>query len=124
MSKKKKRYCKCKSKPVSNAHGSDRHHCLFQGRHWDGGYAQALRQQFVYLIPVAVHRQLHNELLHDVPRPPDDMCKTAWLEFQKNREYVESLDMLSAIQWLRVNIPYEPFQVAMQMQYLFFKGKL
>lgn len=59
---------------------TDYHHILFQKRHWQQGYAKALREH-PYMgkyIPVAtLHRSIHSKI-HDVPTPNGAECRRAY----------------------------------------------
>lgn len=59
----------------------DYHHLLYQRRHWDSGYAKALRNH-PYMgkkIPRnTLHRIIH-EKLHDIPCPNDSICRKVYL---------------------------------------------
>lgn len=60
----------------------DKHHILFQGRHWHQGYARALREHeyLVKYIPRdTLHREIHSKI-HDVPVPRGKECRIAFEE--------------------------------------------
>ena len=69
----------------------DYHHFLFQKRHWQNGYAKALREHPYcgkYIPQFTLHRELHSKI-HDVPCPNGKECRRAYfhlLEAEKNGE--------------------------------------
>lgn len=80
LAKQKKRSCDS---------GKDFHHLLFQKRHWQQGYAKALREH-PYMgkhIPRGtLHREIHSKI-HDVPCPNGKECKLAFEEvLRRERE--------------------------------------
>ncbi|MBR3135184.1 hypothetical protein IKG54_01285 [Candidatus Saccharibacteria bacterium] len=67
---------KCDSKK------SDWHHLLYQGRHWDKGYAKLLRAHpylKVYIPQYTLHRKIHSKI-HDIPCPNEEELKDAYVE--------------------------------------------
>lgn len=60
----------------------DKHHLLFQGRHWQQGYAKALREHIYmtkYIPRDTLHREIHAKI-HDIPCPNGRECKKAFEE--------------------------------------------
>lgn len=119
MGKKKARRRRPHTPPLS---AKDKHHICYQGRHWNSGYAKSIRGAFVRPVPVIWHRELHSGL-SDVPLPPADMLKQAWLDYQKDKWYIDSMGVCQAIAWLYVHIPDVEFRKAMQYQLDFFSVK-
>ena len=103
--------------------GSNKHHCLFQGRHWNTSYAKQLRTAFVREVPVSIHNELHNEWLHDVPVPDGALLKEAWEAYMEDKVIIDSFDVCRACAWLYVHIPDIEFRKAMQSQLDFFVAK-
>lgn len=118
MSKKKRR--RCRGTPPLTA--KDSHHICYQGRYWDKGYAKAIRNAFVRPVPVVWHRELHSKL-STVPVPDGALLKKAWLEYQEEKWYIDSMGVCQAIAWLYVHIPDVEFRRAMQFQLDFFASK-
>lgn len=59
---------------------TDYHHILFQKRHWQQGYAKALREHPYmgkYIPRATLHREIHSKI-HDVPTPNGVDCKRAY----------------------------------------------
>jgi hypothetical protein len=57
-------------------------HFLYQKRHWQQGYAKALRNHWycgAYIPQFTLHRAIHSKL-HDVPVPNGKDCKRAYEE--------------------------------------------
>lgn len=120
MSKKRKRRNRQKTQPT----GRNRHHLLFQGRHWDSGMAKELRNYFVYYIPISIHNELHNHLLHDVPKPPPEAMKPLHLAWKEQKGILDHFGIIEALEWLEKACDYEPFQMAMRKQRNFLEQKL
>lgn len=104
--------------------GTNRHHLLFQGRHWTTPYAKQLRTAMVREIPISIHNRLHNELLHDVPKPAEKVLETAWKAYQEQKTSVDALGICETILWLYNAIPDEAFRACMMIQYRFFDSEL
>lgn len=120
MSKKRKRRNRQRTQPT----GRNRHHLLFQGRHWDSGMAKELRNYFVYYIPISIHNELHNHLLHDVPKPPPEAMKPLHLAWKEQKGILDHFGIIEALEWLEKACDYEPFQMAMRKQRNFLEQKL
>lgn len=83
----------------------DYHHFLFQRKHWQQGYAKALREHWymgIYIPRDTLHREIHSKI-HDVPVPNGKDCKKVFEELvMLEREglinaedsYYERLDFL------------------------------
>lgn len=123
MAKKKKWKKRNRCKTVSQKQ-RNRHHLLFQGRHWTSPYAKQLRQHMVREIPISIHNELHNHIIHDIPKPSEDILATAWKDYQKNADYIDSLNICQLILWLYDEIPDEAFRACMMVQYRFFDSKI
>ena len=120
MSKKRKRRNRQKTQPT----GRNRHHICFQGRHWDSGMAKELRNYFVCYIPISIHNELHNHLLHDVPKPPPEAMKPLYLALKEQKGILDHFGIIEALEWLEKACDYEPFQMAMRKQRNFLEQKL
>lgn len=120
MSKKRKRRNRQKTQPT----GRNRHHICFQGRHWDSDMAKELRNYFVYYIPISIHNELHNHLLHDVPKPPPEAMKPLYLAWKEQKGILDHFGIIEALEWLEKACDYEPFQMAMRKQRNFLEQKL
>lgn len=120
MSKKRKR----RNRQKTQTTGRNRHHLLFQGRHWDSGMAKELRNYFVYYIPISIHNELHNHLLHDVPKPPPEAMKPLYLAWKDQKGILDHFGIIEALEWLEKACDYEPFQMAMRKQRNFLEQKL
>lgn len=63
------------------------HHILFQGLHWQQGYAKLLREHpyMGKMVPAAtLHAMIHSKI-HDVPRPNRDDLKRAYKELLRRQ---------------------------------------
>ena len=118
MSKKKRRRRRC-TPPLT---AKDRHHILYQARYWNSGYAKALRTAFTRPVPVLWHRELH-QLLTNVKTPNTALIRQAWIDYQKDKDVIDSMGVCQAIAWLYVHIPDVEFRRAMQFQLDFFATK-
>lgn len=120
MGKKKKRRVR-RNPPLT---ARDRHHLTFpKNQDWGKGYAKLICQSFVRQVPVVYHRELHSKLTH-VPLPSEELLRQAWVEYQKNKDEIDSYGVCRAAAWLYVNIPDPEFRAAMQFQIDFFTTRL
>jgi hypothetical protein len=77
---------KRKSRP--DYYTKDFHHLLFQGRHWQQGYARLLRQHPYmgkYIPQATLHREIHSKI-HDIPTPNGAECRMAYNEICRLEE--------------------------------------
>lgn len=86
--------------------------------------AKELRGYFVYYIPISVHNELHNHLLHDVPKPPPEAMKPLYLAWKDQKGILDHFEIIEALEWLEKACDYEPFQMAMRKQRNFLEQKL
>lgn len=119
MAKKKKR--KQRRTPYT---GQNRHHLLFQARHWNVGRAKILRNAFVRMLDVRIHDELHNRVLHDVPQPSAEAITSVFNAFLANEQEINQLGIVEAAEWLQNACDEEPFHSAMERQAHFLKEKL
>lgn len=90
--------------------GLDWHHILFQRRHWQQGYAKALREHWYmgkYIPRDTLHRTIHSKI-HDVPTPHGRECKKAFEELCR-RERDGSINKNDSIE-KRINFLIEMWQ--------------
>ena len=81
MAKKKKR----KRRAPVNPSMLNCHHILWQARHWDNGYAKALRnhEYMKKMIPRdTLHKEIHSEI-SDIPMPSGKLCEKAYREIER-----------------------------------------
>lgn len=119
----KKRRKRAKARSYATISRVNRHHLLFQARYWDCGMAKELRNVFIYWLPVEIHNELHNHVLHNVPKPPSDALKTLYLAFLDERHMIYQLDILNALKWLEMHCPDDAFKQAMRVQREFLSHK-
>lgn len=103
---------------------SNRHHLIYQGRHWHTGYAKLLRDHFVRTLNVGLHNELHNAVLHDVPRPSDAEIKELWFKYLADQERIDAMDIKEACKWLFLECEDPAWQACMARQYYFFSERL
>lgn len=104
--------------------GRNRHHLLFQGRHWTTHYAKLLRLATIRELPIKIHNELHNQVLHDVPKPAEKLLETAYKDYLANKTIIDTLGVCQLILWLYDEIPDEAFRACMMVQYRFLSEKL
>lgn len=104
--------------------GKNKHHLLFQCRHWSNGMARSLRNSFIYLLDVKIHDELHNAILHDIPKPSPEAMKTLYLAFEAQRQEIDQMDIVQAAEWLTMACDEEPYHSCMAHQAQFLKEKL
>lgn len=104
--------------------GYNKHHLIFQRRHYSRGYAKLLREAFVYEIPVSIHDELHNAILHDVPRPSDVEIRDMYRTYLAHKELIDNSDMLTVCEWLATACRDPAWRACMMRQYNFLKEKI
>lgn len=124
MAKKKKRRARNYAHKHVQPNGWNRHHLLYMGKNWDYGMAKEMRNYFIFRIPIAVHNEIHNKVLRDVPKPPPEALKPLYLAFLDERWKLDRLGVLEALEWLSARCDYEPFCEAMRIQRDFLAKKL
>ena len=73
---------------ISHRKPEDWHHILFQKRHWQQGYAKALREHWYmggYIPRDTLHRTIHSKI-HDVPTPNGRECRKAFEELCRREQ--------------------------------------
>lgn len=73
---------KKKNNKSKHRRGYDWHHILFQHKHWQQGYAKALREHPYmgkYIPQDTLHRTIHSKI-HDIPTPNGRECRKAYEE--------------------------------------------
>lgn len=115
---------KRRSKTSKQLNGVNRHHLIFQGRHYNSGYAKMLRERFVRPLDIKIHNELHNAVLHDVPRPSDAQIKAMWLDYQANQEAIDQMDIVDACEWLMQEGRDQAWTACMARQWQYLKTKL
>ena len=117
----KKRRKKRQKKPYT---GQNRHHLLFQRRHWNSGKAKTLHNAFVFLLDVKIHDELHHAIIKDVPRPSPDAIESILQAFYEQRQEINQMNICEASEWLQNACDEEPFRTTMQLQTLFLQERL
>ena len=86
------------------------HHFLFQRRHWQQGYAKALREHRycgAYIPQATLHRELHSKV-HDVPVPNGSVCRQVYRELCR-QERAGLIDIMDA-PWIKLSWLVEQFE--------------
>lgn len=86
--------------------------------------ARSLRNSFIYLLDVKIHDELHNAILHDIPKPSPEAMKALYLAFEAQRQEINQMDIVQAAEWLTMACDEEPFHACMQHQANFLREKL
>lgn len=86
--------------------------------------AKILRDNFVYLLDVRIHDELHNAVLHDIPKPSPEALKALYLAFLEQRQEISQFDIVKAAEWLSKACTEEPYHSTMAHQAKFLKEKL
>lgn len=104
--------------------GQNRHHLLYQARYWNNGQAKVLRNAFVYMLDVKIHDELHNAVLHNIPKPSSEAVSSIFRAFQAEECEITHLTILEAAEWLQNACDEEPFNTAMRIQADFLRKRL
>ncbi len=86
--------------------------------------AKSLRNSFIYLLDVKIHDELHNAILHDIPKPSPEAMKALYLAFEAQRQEINQMDIVQAAEWLTMACGEEPYHSCMAHQAQFLKKKL
>lgn len=99
---------------------TNKHHLIFQRTHWDkNGYALALRQMFIFEIPVSKHDELHARI-HDIPLPDKDELERMYnVVACDRRTFVYPSD---ACEYLASISRFDPFVSVMKYQAQVLRG--
>lgn len=113
MAKKKKKHRETRN-------GWNNHHLLYQAKKWSTPYAKALRLAMVRPVKIRIHNELHESVLHDIPKPAEKLLETAWKAYMAEKTIIDAYDIKKLILWLYNAIPDEAFRACMMVQYHFF----
>ena len=75
-------------------------------------------------VPIHIHNKLHNQVLHDVPKPDEKTLRVVYNDYINQKTIVDSLGICQLILWLCDEIPDEAFRACMMRQYEFFRSEL
>jgi hypothetical protein len=109
---------------AQRAKHQNKHHLLFQRKHWGDGYALLLRQAFVRDLDIDVHNDLHRDILHDMPRPAECQLKRAYERYMASKYAIDSMDILDACEWLITACDDSAYRECMKRQYWYLKSRL
>ena len=104
--------------------GQNRHHLLFQRRHWNNGRAKVLQQAFVYMLDVKIHDELHHAVLNDITKPSPEGISSIFNAFLEQEWEINQMDIVEAAEWLQNACDEEPFHSQMKRQAQFLRKKL
>lgn len=95
---------------------TNRHHLLFQRKHWDrNGIALAIRNHFIYEMNTDHHNHIHANL-HDIPLPPAEDLERIWQAIATNQDAIRTMTPRQACRWLAYQSEFEPFRATMLYQ--------
>lgn len=111
------------SKILRKNKGCNKHHLLFQRKHYNKGVARKLRRIFVYDLDIKIHRELH-EYLHDIPLPSGKELNEIYNTYLAHKEVIDEADILTACEWLATACTDSAWRACMMRQYNFLKSKM
>ena len=103
---------------------TNRHHLIFQGQHYKTGYGKLLRDAFVYELDIKIHDELHHDVLHDVPKPPESQLKAAWEAYQAYKYIIDRYGIIRATEWLLWACDDPAWRACMKRQLEFLQSRL
>ena len=103
---------------------TNKHHLIFQRKHFGDGYGYLLRNAFVYEMNIELHNELHKHILHDIPRPSEEQLKQAWEVYQANKWLIDQYDIIQACEWLMWVCEDNAWRACMKRQLIFLKSNL
>ena len=109
---------------AQRAKHENKHHLLFQRKHWSNSYAYLLRQAFIRDLNVEIHNELHKEVLHDIPQPPQHELQKAWEAYQANKYTIDRYDIVEACEWLMTACNDSAYRECMKRQRNFLRDRL
>ena len=109
---------------LKQSHHSNKHHLIFQRKHFGDGYGWLLRNAFVYELDIDIHNELHKHILHDIPKPPENELKTAWEAYQANKWLIDQYDIMQATEWLMWACSDPAWRACMKRQLIYLKSNL
>ena len=71
-----------------------------------------------------IHNELHKDVLHDIPRPPEYQLKRAWEVYQANKWLIDQYDIMQACEWLMAVCEDPAWRACMKRQLIFLKSNL
>lgn len=104
--------------------GKNKHHLLYQARHWNSGRAKILRDSFVYMLDVKIHDELHHAVLEDVAKPSPQGISSIFNAFCEQKQEIAQFDIVEALEWLQNACDEEPFHSQIVRQTQFIRKKL
>lgn len=111
------------SKILRFNNGCNRHHLLFQRKHYNKGVARKLRRIFVYDLDIEIHKELHQHL-HDIPLPSGKELNEIYETYLAHKELIDNADILTACEWLATACNDSAWRACMMRQYDFLKSKM
>lgn len=103
---------------------TNRHHLIFQRSHFSYGYGFLLRNAFIYELYIDLHNELHKNILHDIPKPPEWQLKRAWEAYQADKWLIDRFDIIRATEWLMWACSDSAWRACMKRQLIFLKSNL
>lgn len=83
-----------------------------------------MRDNFVFWLDIDIHNELHNHIIHDIPKPSAGAILSILQAFQDQIDIIDQMDIVEAAEWLAAACDEEPFHACMQHQANFLREKL
>lgn len=83
-----------------------------------------MRDRFVFMLDIDIHNELHNAILHDIPRPTTGGLAAMYLAAREHKDEIANMDIVQAAEWLTEACYDEPYHTCMAYQATFLKQKL
>lgn len=109
---------------LKRSHHTNKHHLIFQRKHFSEGYGYLLRQAFIFELDVNIHNELHRHVLHDIPKPSERELKRAWEAYQANMWTIRRYDIVQACDWLMNACTDPAWRACMKRQRNYLKARI
>lgn len=83
-----------------------------------------MRNRFVYMLDINIHNELHNAIIHDIPKPAAEGLVAMWKAYLEHETEIASMGIVQAAEWLSEACYEEPYHTCMKHQAEFLKARL
>lgn len=83
-----------------------------------------MRDNFVFWLDIDIHNELHNHIIHDIPKPSAGAILSILQAFQDQIDTIDQMDIVEGAEWLAAACDEEPFHACMQHQANFLRERL
>lgn len=83
-----------------------------------------MRNRFVYTLDINIHNELHNAIIHDIPKPTAEGLAAMWKAYLEHETEIMSMGIVQAAEWLSEACYDEPYHTCMKHQAEFLKKRL